>query len=349
MSSSTPTASTSTSASTTKVKLASSSLLALKAEISRKTTTATASSSSSSCTTRSYTRGLPSSTSGPKPISPWQRSNPGLAARQAKDQIIYETDLDQTGRINTVRSNLEQKAKLYERIKKGKDLGVDHHKVSQLLVDFEAKDEQTDSEGEQDSSEEQEDSDQAQAGEDPRVGSSHPQLSESINSSFASPRSQNPMVEYLDEFGRSHRVPRSDVPAGTALPSTVPSQVSPADQVYYGDQQHFPVYEPDPEKLAAIARENQRSRGALVDRYDPTKEKRTRGAGFIALGMDDNTRRKRMESLKEIRREGVQAREALESVGGVKGKREADKEERKRRLRHKRDEVQAKRNKLTEG
>ncbi|KDE07725.1 hypothetical protein MVLG_01999 [Microbotryum lychnidis-dioicae p1A1 Lamole] len=327
MSSSTPTASTSTSASTTKVKLASSSLLALKAEISRKTTIATASSSSSCSTTRSYTRGLPSSTSGPKPISPWQRSNPGLAARQAKDQIIYETDLDQTGRINTVRSNLEQKAKLYERIKKGKNLGVDHHKVSQLLVDFEAKDEQTDSEGEQDSSEEQEDSDQAQAGEDPR----------------------NPMVEYLDEFGRSHRVPRSDVPAGTALPSTVPSQVSPADQVYYGDQQHFPVYEPEPEKLAAIARENQRSRGALVDRYDPTKEKRTRGAGFIALGMDDNTRRKRMESLKEIRREGVQAREALESVGGVKGKREADKEERKRMLRHKRDEVQAKRNKLTEG
>ncbi|SCZ95015.1 BZ3500_MvSof-1268-A1-R1_Chr11-3g03545 [Microbotryum saponariae] len=323
MSSSTPTASSSTSASTSKVKLASSSLLALKAEITRKTATTLSSSSSSS----SYTRGLPSSTAGPKPISPWHRSNAGLAARQAKDQIVSETDLDQTGRINTVRSNLEQKASLYERIKKGKDLGVDNHKLSQLLVDFEAKEEQTDSEGEPDSSEEQEDSDQAQVGEDPR----------------------NPMVEYLDEFGRSHRVPRSDVPAGTALPSNVPSQVSPADKVYYGDQRHFPVYEPDPEKLAAIARENQRSRGALVDRYDATKEKRTRGAGFIALGMDDSTRRERMESLKEIRREGVQAREALESVGGVQGKREADKEERKRMLRHKRDEVQAKRNKLTEG
>ncbi|SCV73536.1 BQ2448_7462 [Microbotryum intermedium] len=337
-SSTTPTASTSKATATP--KLASSSLLALKAEISRKTSTLTSN-------TPTYTRGSSNSSSLPSKPSQWQRHNRGIAQRQAQDDILWEQDVDDKGRSNNVRGNLERKARLYDLITKGKDSGLDRNKVSQLLVDFDAKDEHAELDGadEQESSSDQESDEQQEPMDDPRVGFAHRRIESSpfehSHKLIQHTPTQDPMVEYQDEFGRHHRVPRSLVPPGIALPSNLVD--APPSNVYYGDQRHFPVYEPDPEKLAQIARETRQAKGPLVDRYDASKEKRTRGAGHLDLGRDEQTRKERLDSLMRIRDEAQVAREALQGVGGVQGKREMDKEERKRKLSEKREQVEASR------
>jgi N-acetylmuramoyl-L-alanine amidase len=124
-----------------------------------------------------------------------------------------------------------------------------------------------------------------------------------------------------------------------------------SQNVYYGDQTQFPVYEPDPEVLARRAATLAAAAAApLVSHYDSTQENRTRGAGFYQFSGNEEERKAQMEALQRERDETERKRREKEELGDVvKRDREREKEERKRKIEEKRREMEEKRKKARGG
>ncbi|GAA5908764.1 hypothetical protein JCM6882_008201 [Rhodosporidiobolus microsporus] len=296
---------------------------------------------------------------GSKKLPTWARQNKGVAGRQAKDQVVYEDEVD-TGRGDPakIKAQLERKAAIYDKIRKGKTGGLNEDQIGSLLVDFDRKN-----------------YDNPDTSDDDSVGSD---VDESltvpercINDDEPGPSlPYDPLVEFTDEFGRTRMIPRSEVPrgapfrdptqgAGDAQYSTAvepPSAFKPgegpdASQIIYGDQTSFPVYEPDPEVLAKRAATLAAAAAApLVDHYNASEENRQRGAGFYGFSGNEDERKAQMEALKREREETERRRREREEAGDlVKREREREKEERKRKIEEKRREVEEKRKRAKAG
>lgn len=117
--------------------------------------------------------------------------------------------------------------------------------------------------------------------------------------------------------------------------------------MHYGDQTSFPVYAPDPSLLAARAAAFAASQTPLVEHYDASKERRTKGAGFYAFSGDEEARREELEALRREREETERKRGG--EKGKVEGEREREKEERKRLVLEKRRALEGKRKTKEEG
>jgi hypothetical protein len=125
----------------------------------------------------------------------------------------------------------------------------------------------------------------------------------------------------------------------------------PSSNVYYGDQNFFPVYEPDPEVIARRAATLAAAAAApLVNHYDATRENRTKGAGFYQFSGNEEERQAQMDALAKEREETERKRKERDEVGdAVKRKRESEVEERKRKIEAKRREMEEKRKRLKSG
>ena len=124
-----------------------------------------------------------------------------------------------------------------------------------------------------------------------------------------------------------------------------------SSNVYYGDQNFFPVYEPDPEVIARRAATLAAAAAApLVDHYDATRENRTKGAGFYQFSGNEEERQAQIDALAKEREETERKRKERDEVGdAVKRKRESEVEERKRKIEAKRREMAEKRKRLKSG
>lgn len=101
----------------------------------------------------------------------------------------------------------------------------------------------------------------------------------------------------------------------------LPAARSLRSNLVYGDQHHFPVFQPDPDLLAKRAAAFAAAQAQpLVDHFDSSKEVRTKGAGFYQFSLDEEVRKKQMEELKGAREETERRREegaASEGHGGM--------------------------------
>ncbi|KAG6878219.1 hypothetical protein C0993_010640 [Termitomyces sp. T159_Od127] len=261
----------------------------------------------------------------------WAKQNKGLQTRAARD---VELEAVSKPTLESARAALERKAKIYDKLQKGKTGGLSDRQYDALLVDFDSKP----SSGHYES-----DSDD---------------VDESIEVARPHDGKDDPMVEYEDEFGRIRTVRRSEVPR--AFASAVDEPDEDEDIIIRNPVNHFPVYEPSAERVAEITAKFAEENNPLNIHYDASRENRAKGAAFYQFSGDEETRRKQMEELKAVREETGQIRQELGAVdvrpGEVEGMqssgdggRSRAMEKRKRELEERRKLLDAKRRKLQGG
>ncbi|KAH0585415.1 hypothetical protein H2248_008655 [Termitomyces sp. 'cryptogamus'] len=260
----------------------------------------------------------------------WARQNKGLQARAARD---VELEAVSKPTLESARAALERKAKIYDKLQKGKTGGLNDRQYDALLVDFDSKP----SSGQYES-----DSDD---------------VDESVE--VARPNEEDdPMVEYEDEFGRIRTVRRSEVPRDFASAVNEPDEDE--DIIIRNPVNHFPIYEPSAERVAEITAKFAEENNPLNNHYDASRENRAKGAAFYQFSGDEETRRKQMEELKAAREETGQMRQELGAMdvrpGEIEGMQDAGDggssramEKRKRELEERRKLLDAKRRKVNGG
>jgi len=234
--------------------------------------------------------------------------------------------------VESTRAALERKAKIYEKLKKGQSGGLNEAQYDALLVDFDSKP------------------------DDPYE--SH---SDDVDESLTVPvpeEDNDPVIEYEDEFGRLRTAKRSEVPR-----HLLPREDGAGDDdgvVIHNPVNFFPVYEPTSDRVAAIQAAAADENNPLNQHYDASSEVRAKGAGFYQFSADEETRKKQMEELRQVRQETEKTRQELGAVdlkaGEVEGMQEAPNplrsraiEKRNRELEERRKAVDAKRRKLQNG
>ena len=71
---------------------------------------------------------------------------------------------------------------------------------------------------------------------------------------------------------------------------------------------HFPVYEPTAERVAAIQEAASEAANPLKAHYDASRENRAKGAAFYTFSADEEQRAREMEALRKAREETEKAR-----------------------------------------
>lgn len=264
----------------------------------------------------------------------WARQNKGVNSRASRD---VELEAISKPTLESARAALERKAKIYDKLKKGKTGGLTDKQYDALLVDFDA-----------------------------MPNASYESDSEDEDESLTVPRPPNdehdPIIEYEDEFGRVRTARRSEVPRNLvpALEEVDPDE----DIIIRNPVNHFPVYEPSAERVTEIEKAFAEENNPLGVHFDGSKEIRAKGAGFYQFSADEETRKAQMEELKASREETERVRRgtgALSSKPGeVEGMHEVDApgttgtksramEKRKRELEERRKLIEAKRRKIDGG
>ncbi|KIJ12824.1 hypothetical protein PAXINDRAFT_163838 [Paxillus involutus ATCC 200175] len=257
----------------------------------------------------------------------WARSNRGVQARSARDVELEEVS---KVTVESARAALERKAKVYEKLRKGKSGGLSEKQYSALLVDFDSKDVDHYSSDSDDVDESQ--TVPTKPGEE----------------------EDDPIIEYEDEFGRLRTGRRSEVPRHL-LPKL--QNEDEADDAY-NPVGFFPVYEPSAERIKAVEEEFAEAENPLSAHYDASKEVRAKGAAFYQFSADEETRKQQMEELRAAREETKKTREDLGALdvqpGAVEGLREEEGDssgsralaKRKREIENRRALLEAKRRKV---
>ncbi|KAH8109576.1 hypothetical protein DFH11DRAFT_1515373 [Phellopilus nigrolimitatus] len=239
------------------------------------------------------------------PPTIWARTNKGVAARNARD---LEEDQVSRRTVESARTALERKALIYDKLRKGKTGGLSDAQYDALLVDFDAK----------------------------ALDDHYSSDSEDVDESLMVPKpvddSDDPLVEYEDEFGRMRTAKKSEVPRDL-MPSAQDEE--PVDDDPYvvrsyistlllrmlfsnihvvNPVNHFPVYEPSAERIAAIDEAASEAANPLATHYDATREVRAKGAGFYAFSADEEARAREMEELRLAREETERVRQETGAV-----------------------------------
>ncbi|TFK72914.1 hypothetical protein BDN72DRAFT_835522 [Pluteus cervinus] len=269
-----------------------------------------------------------------KKVSTWARQNKGVKARASRDVELEEVSRPT---LESARAALERKAKIYDKLSKGKTGGLNDKQFGELLVDFESK----------------------------PISATYESDSDDVDESLTVPRGpedeSDPIVEYEDEFGRVRTARRSEVPRDLLPSNTEPDEDE--DIIIRNPINHFPVYEPSAERVAEIEREFAEENNPLNVHYDAAREVRTKGAAFYQLSGDAEQRKAQLDELRAAREETEKVRKEMGAVdirpGEVEGMRNGDEEkegvasssksrileERKRKLEERRKAVDAKRKK----
>ncbi|KAI0368746.1 hypothetical protein BV20DRAFT_968832 [Pilatotrama ljubarskyi] len=212
-----------------------------------------------------------------KKLSKWAKANAGVQARAARD---IELEAVSQPTLESARAILERKAKIYDKLSKGKSGGLDEKQYDALLVDFEQK------------------------GIEPYFESDSDDVDESLTVPLPPQEAEDdPVMEYEDEFGRVRTARRSEIPRHL-LPQPEKEKEEDFDPyVIYNPVNHFPVYEPSAERVEKIRAEFSEENNPLNIHYDASREVRAKGAGFYQFSADEETRRKQMEELRRVREE----------------------------------------------
>ncbi|KJA22886.1 hypothetical protein HYPSUDRAFT_138494 [Hypholoma sublateritium FD-334 SS-4] len=263
----------------------------------------------------------------------WARQNKGVASRAGRDVELEEISKPT---LDSARAALERKAKIYDKLRKGKTGGLNDAQYDALLVDF----------------------DEA----NPNTSKYYQEDSEDEDESLTVPKrfdDGDPMVEYEDEFGRLRTAPRSEVPRNLMLNRE--DEVDPDEDILIRNPvNHFPIYQPSEERIAEIAKAHADENNPLGVHYDAAKEIRAKGAGFYQFSADEETRAAQMEELKASREETERIRADLGAedvrAGEIEGMRASGPstgtvksramEKRKRELEERRKLLESKRRRL---
>ncbi|KAG6816380.1 hypothetical protein H0H93_008148 [Arthromyces matolae] len=262
----------------------------------------------------------------------WARQNKGIHGRASRD---VELEAISKPTLESARAALERKAKIYEKLQKGKTGGLSDKQYDALLVDFDSK----------------------------AVSGHYESDSDDVDESVELARpitneEDDPIIEYEDEFGRIRTARRSEVPRTFTEPAKEPDDDE--DIIIRNPVNHFPIYEPTVERVAEIAAKYAEENNPLNIHYDASRENRAKGAGFYQFSGDEETRRRQMEELKTAREETGQIRQELGAVdvrpGEVEGMKNAEgsgrsraMEKRKRELEERRKLIDAKKRKTGSG
>ncbi|KAK0205642.1 hypothetical protein IW262DRAFT_1422092 [Armillaria fumosa] len=225
----------------------------------------------------------------------------------------------------------KRKAKIYDKLRKGKSGGLSEKQFDALLVDFDYK--------------------------PPEWEDDEDDIDESLTVPHAPVDDDDPIIEYEDEFGRVRTAPRSEVPR-ELLPGARTEEVDEDEDIIIRNPvNHFPIYTPSADRVAEIEKMHAEENNPLGVHYDATSEVRAKGAGFYQFSGDEETRQRQMEELRAAREETQTTRQGQgavdvsvegmvasgSSVGGGIGK---GVEKRKREIEERRRKIEAKRRKL---
>ncbi|KIK63104.1 hypothetical protein GYMLUDRAFT_41417 [Collybiopsis luxurians FD-317 M1] len=272
---------------------------------------------------------------GKKPTV-WSRPNKGVKDRAARDlleEIVSKPTLD------SAKAQLERKTKIYNKLQKGKSAGLTDKQYDALLVDFDSKGINS---WESDSDD----------------------VDESLTVPVPPPDDENdPIIDYMDEFGRTRSARRSEVPRHL-MPKSEDEDESTKDDddegVILNPQNHFPTYQPSDERVSKIEKEYSEENRPLNVHYDATGENREQGAARYNLSSNEEARRLERADLDARRAETKAQREASGAVdvrvGEIEGmqtpsssavslERSRAMEKRKRDLEERRKALEAKRKK----
>ncbi|KAJ3336351.1 hypothetical protein HDU93_003022 [Gonapodya sp. JEL0774] len=163
----------------------------------------------------------------------------------------------------------------------------------------------------------------------------------------------DPLVSYIDEYGRARKVPRSQLPLHLRPRTpTPPPEEEEARLAAMNDAQRA-AYE-----LSKLVNEGGGYAISSSDHYDASKETRNLGVGFYKFSQDEDERARQREELDKLRNETVEARKKREreeeeakgngAVGGTTDKRQKRMEERRKLIEKKKQERGEKKGKEAE-
>ncbi|KAK0204735.1 hypothetical protein DFS33DRAFT_1382635 [Desarmillaria ectypa] len=215
----------------------------------------------------------------------WARKNKGVSSRAARD---IELEAVSKPTLELARATLERKAKIYDKLRKGKSGGLSEKQFDALLVDFDNK--------------------------APEWEDDEDDIDESLTVPHAPDDENDPIIEYEDEFGRIRTAPRSEVPR-ELLPGAHPEEVDEDEDIIIRNPvNHFPIYTPSADRIAEIEKMHAEENNPLGVHYDATNEVRAKGAGFYQFSGDEETRQKQMEELRAARDKTQAARQEQGAV-----------------------------------
>ncbi|GMK55343.1 hypothetical protein CspeluHIS016_0203990 [Cutaneotrichosporon spelunceum] len=289
---------------------------------------------------RTATRGAPRPKAVEKIKDPFLRPSPGLVKRLAREarNDAKRRHFDDDGPSDEQRRViLEAKARKYDALKRGDLSSFTERELAEANIDFTRNDEWSDH-------------------------------SSDVDESAIAPRRWShdgvdtlddmDRVEYVDELGRTRfgtrreakeaELERQSLGRGRDEVQQDRGEGSSYAEVQnstfiHGDQNYFPVYEPDPEALKKKFLDAEAAERA--HHYDSTKEVRVRGAGAYQFSFDEDKRAEQMASLGAERLATENAQREAEKRGGMSVARQAYND----RVEARRTRVEAKRVKLLGG
>lgn len=213
---------------------------------------------------------------------------------------------------------MEEKARLYNALKRGDIEDVD----DKYGVDFDAKWAEKQEKGEADSD----------------------------STSSESEASDEELIEYQDEFGRTRRGTRAEIAReerrkrtlAADEPDRFTARPSMPSNIIYGDTVQSEAFNPDEtiaQQMAELAAKRDKELTPPPDEhFDGRKEARQRGTGFMHFSKDEEERKQQMSNLEKERQETERARrERKEQIE----KRKEMIKEKKRAIQEKRTKGQA--------
>ncbi|KAL1691120.1 hypothetical protein GGG16DRAFT_125198 [Schizophyllum commune] len=228
-----------------------------------------------------------------KKTTAWLRANKGVKSRAERDLQMEAVDRPT---LESSRARLEEKARIYDKLKRGQTAGLDSAHYDALLVDFDAKGYEAHSDDED----------------------------ESLTVPRA-PDENDPIVEYVDELGRTRTARKSEVPREFMYQfEEGGAEDSDENLIIRNPEGFFPTYHPTEERVSQIEKEFA-EQTKVEGHYDARGENRARGAAFYAFSQDEEERKRQMEELRAARDETRTVRQEVgaeePAVGEVVGMR----------------------------
>ncbi|KAF9521681.1 hypothetical protein CPB83DRAFT_801267 [Crepidotus variabilis] len=262
----------------------------------------------------------------------WARQNKGVSDRATRDVELEEISRPT---LDSARSVLERKAKIYEKLRKGKTGGLSGSQYDSLLVDFDST---------------------ASTSKYCDVHSSDEDESLTVPKTLTT-YDDDPLVEYEDEFGRVRTAKLSEVPRNLRVDQEQEEVDEDEDIIIRNPENHYVIYQPSEERIAEVDKKFAEENNPLNIHYDASREVRAKGAGFYQFSGDEEQRRAQMEELKTAREETSKNRDELGaedirpgedegSLTSVSGAKSRAMEKRKREIEERRKLLDEKRKKI---
>ncbi|EED82162.1 predicted protein [Postia placenta Mad-698-R] len=247
----------------------------------------------------------------------WARQNTGVKNRAARDIELEEISKPT---LDAARAVLERKAKMYEKLQKGKSGGLSEKQLEALLVDFDSK-----------------------------AIDHYESDSDDVDESLTVPKlpggeEDDPIVEYEDEFGRMRTGRRSEIPRHL-MPQPEGEK---EEDIEYVTLCQF-AEENNPLNVHYDASQEVRAKGAGFYQFSGDDETRRKQMEELRLAREETEKTRQETGAEDVRPGEVEGMHGPgeESAGPVATKSRAL-EKRKRELEERRKMLDAKRRKVAD-